>query len=169
MNFKVTYPTIIIISHFKVKVWDLKKANDLFLYLEPYMELPLDECPYWGEIKEDMWVFFHGNQLLFQRYIGKLMQFNGMPCQYSGGDIWHLVATRWGEIWYVHCLLKREPVYVRDVQKVLADTSVTGRRIIATNTHFSNGAKELAFANKIALIDAECIRRTFLHEEVMMM
>lgn len=168
-NMKWTYPTTIVVNHFKVKIWNLAKANDLFLYMEPEMNLPLDECPYWGKIDGDMWKFFGGNQLLFQRYIGKLMQYNKMPCNWVGDKTWQLAAMKWDNIWYVHCELKKEPVYVRDIQRVLQGTNVDGRKIFVTNTEFSNGARELAFKNGIALIDKECIRKTFLYEEVMML
>lgn len=165
MNFKWTYPTIIVVNKFKLKVYDLKKSNELFLYLEPYMDLSLDDCPYWGQIEGDLYKYFGGNQILFQRYCGKLLQFYGWRCEIIKDGYRHLMALHENKMWNVCCLLKREPVYQQDIQNLL-NLKLQDRWLVITNTKYSNGAVELAFANGVSLMDGKCIDSTFLHERI---
>ena len=165
LNYKWIYPTVIVVNKFKLKIYDLKRANDIFLYLEPHMDLSLDDCPYWGQIEGDLYKYFGGDQILFRRYCGKLLQFYGWRCEIIKDKYRHLMAIHDNRMWNVCCLLKREPVYQQEIQNLL-NLKRDEKWLVITNAKYSNGAIELAFANGISLMDGKCIDRTFLYERI---
>lgn len=166
MNFKITYPTIIVVNKFKLKIWDLLRANKIFTYLEPYMDLPLDSIPFKGPIEGDPMQFFNNSQTVFIRYCGKLMCFYGWECALTGRADCHIVARYGKQLYAVHCILRRNPVVLNDLIRV-SKYRYNMDWIVMTNSKFSNGAKEFGFKNKILMVDGDGLRRTMLHEELM--
>lgn len=162
-NFKITYPTVIIINHFHIKIWNLKRANEVFLQVEEYMHLSLDKTPF-RVIEGDPVKFFRGSQILFERYCGKLLSFYGWKCVLCYTDGCQLMATYDKNLYSIRCILRRDPVVLNDLVK-LGRLETGTRWIVITNSKFSNGAYEYAMKNKILMMDGECMRRTLVYEE----
>lgn len=165
-NFKLYFPTVVTINHFKVQMWNHLRANEIFLQLEPIMQLPLDKCPFRGEIKGDPIKFFRRSQVMFKRYCGKLLEFYGWKCVICYEGALDLSGYDGKKVWAIRCLLSETPIVLNDVIK-LNRKDVDMPWLIMTNSVFSNGAKEYAWKQGWSLMDLSSLQRTILHEEVL--
>lgn len=164
MNFRWVYPTKIYIQHFYLKIWRLEEARAVFRYLEPYMDLALDDLPFYGQIDGDLYVYFRGQQILFIRYCLKLLSFYGWWVELSGYEGCHGMAKLGNKLYAIHCILRRTPVVINDLMHL--PKIVDGAQwIVITSYKVSNGAREYAREKRILLMDRECIRKTFVYEE----
>lgn len=163
-NFYLTYPTVITTHRFQVKIWNIQKAKELFRTIEEYIDLPLADLPFYGKIEGDMYEFFHGSEVLFARYVAKLINFYGWEVHLVMKDGCVAIIKSGLQVYALHTVFQQKPVVLNNILR-LPKTDESIRWIVATNYKFSNGAIEYAFANKILLMDGECIRQCFLHEE----
>lgn len=164
MNFRWIYPTKIYIRYFYLRIWKLSEARAVFRYLEPYMDLNLDDIPFYGQIDGDLFEYFRGERVLFIRYCLKLLSFYGWWVELSGYTGCHGMAKLGNKLYAIHCVLRQTPLVINDLIRLpkIADGA---QWVVITSNKVSNGAREYAKEKRILLMDRECIRRTFVHEE----
>lgn len=167
-NFKLTYPTKIVVNHFEIRIWNLTQGDKLFLLIEPYMKLKLADIPFRGPIEGDSVEFFQGSQTMFQRWVGKLFNFYGWSCEltFSGNN--SLVATDNGIIYPIYTKLTKGKIGEGELMN-LPKVGSGMRMICVTNSKFTSAAFKYACDHNILLMDSDCLRRCFLYEQIMFM
>ena len=165
LNFRWTYPTTIYIQNFRIKIWSMDKARKLFSALEPYMDIPFDQMPFYGEIDGDMYEFFDGSKIRFVRYCFKLLQFFGWSVALSTYEGCNGLARYDGDMFAIYCIYCKRRVVVEDLAK-LKPVSRESRMVVITSSTYSKAAKEYARIHHIWLIDNEHIHLTFLQNDV---
>lgn len=167
-NFKLTYPTKIVVNHFEIKIWNLRQGDKLFTMVEPYMRLKLADIMFKGPIEGDPIEFFQRSQIIFQRWVGKLFSFYGWNCELAYGGPASLVASKDGIIYPIYTKLTKDKIGQGELMN-LPKVGSGMRLICVTNSKYTSAAFQYACDHNILLMDSDCLRKCFVYEYIMFM
>lgn len=166
LNFKIIYPTVIVLNRYKIRIWHKEKANAFYNNIYHYMDLPLNYFGYQGEVEGDFMDFFRRSQRRFVIYCASLFNFIGYKTVLTKKKMVPIVIVEnSGKMYAFHVALVERQIVLNDMAR-FDRAQDGGQRVFITSSSFTSGARGYAIAHNIYMMDLDCLRRTKLYEDL---
>ena len=166
LNFKVVYPTVIVLNKYKVKIWRKQKANKLYDDIQHYMDIPLSNFAFPGDVVGHYMDFFKHSQRRFVLYCATLFNFIGYRTTLTKKKTVPIIIVRAnGDMYAFHVALVKRKIVLNDMIQ-FDNAQKGGIRVFITSTSFTTGARGYAISHGIYMMDLDCLRRSKLYEDL---
>lgn len=160
INFKIPYPTKIIVCGYRLWLWRMQDAKYVFSIVQDYMWLQPKDLPFWGKIDGNLYRFFHGRKVRFVRHIAKMFEWYGWFPELMYDKPYDILLCHNKNYYTVKCFFQRSPVQLADLMNLDPVVDII-TQVVVTNYRFTEGAVGYAKSNRICLMDGERIAKSF--------